>query len=226
MPPPHTPSTRPKIAIIIDDMGYQKAIGNSLLALDLDLTFAFLPQAPYSRSMADEASRRNRDILLHQPLEPQDPQWKLGSGAITIAMNSRQMETTLSANLNDLPLAIGVNNHMGSLFLENKAATRILMRLIKDRDLFFVDSQTSSNALGFPIAKEIGMKAASRDIFLDNDNDEDSVNAQLTKLLQVADRKGSAIGIGHPKQATLTVLRRFAANTRTAQVIGVRHLLH
>jgi polysaccharide deacetylase 2 family uncharacterized protein YibQ len=217
---------RPRIAIVIDDMGYQRKTCNGLIDLDLNLSFAFLPFGPYTRDQAYKAHRSGKDVLLHFPMEPSDPKIDPGPGAVTINMGRREIRKVFAANMAEVPFIVGINNHMGSRFTQNREAVRTFMKLIRSGEMFFLDSRTSQSSVGFTMAREMGIRTAKRNVFLDNVRDRQKIKIQLRKLLDIADRQGSAIAIGHPYPETLHALRDLRLEiTRRAKVVGVKELV-
>lgn len=215
----------PLVSIIIDDMGFKDGTCTDLIALDLNLSFAFLPFGPNTASQLAEARRKNRDILLHLPMQPQDSKWTPGTGALLTSMSGKQIQSTLARDIAAVPHAIGVNNHMGSSFTENRAAMRACLALLKENNLFFLDSLTSPGSVGFAMAKEMGLKTAQRDIFIDNSQNTQQVMKQLDTLISLARQRGSAIAIGHPHQATLDALRQYRTRLQDqVQLVGVSRL--
>lgn len=203
-------TTKPSlIAIVIDDMGYQKALGLQFLAIDSPLSFSFLPYAPFTDLLMREAKRRQRDILLHIPLEPHDSSWNLGPGALLTAMPAEEMDRIFAKDLSRVPFAIGVNNHMGSKFTENTKAMTILLTALKKHNLFFLDSITTTGSVGFELAERMQIPAGRRNVFLDNKTDRELVLQQLNTLVRLSRKHGSAIGIAHPKGGSLAALRQF-----------------
>ncbi len=202
-------SKKPKVAIIIDDMGYRKQSGEQLLALDLPLSFAFLPFAPYSADFAKKAHRLGRDVLLHLPQEAVDPKWNTGPGFLTTRMDARTLKRQLIKNISSVPHVIGINNHMGSRFSINKQSMRHLLLAVKDLNLFYLDSVTVSQSVGYAMAKELHIKTGRRNIFLDNVQEPDKIIRQLDNLVELAKKQGQAIGIGHPYPATVKALLRY-----------------
>jgi len=216
----------PRVAIVIDDMGYRKAIGDGLLHLDLNLTFSFLPDGPNSASQAREAWKLGRDVLLHLPLEPNDPTWDLGSGGLYVSMTKEKLQTTFTKNLAVVPMAIGINNHMGSLFTENETAMRTLLEVIRANNLFFLDSKTSSKSMGYDLARSMGVKTARRHIFLDNEHENKKVTSQLMKLVAMAEEHDWAIGLAHPYPSTLAALKEHADLFETrVRLVGISELV-
>lgn len=228
-PDPKILPGRPLVAIVIDDMGYQQKTGMALLALDLPLSFAFLPFTPFSAALQQEAQNRGRDILLHLPLEPMDPKSNPGPGALTTAMDPQTMRDLFREDLQAVPKAIGINNHMGSRFTANPQAMQTLMTLVQTQtgNLFFLDSMTSSDSVAYDLARKMGVKTERRTVFLDNDQNSEKILAQLDLLVQLAGEHGQAVGIGHPYPATLEALRRYQSRLRTrTEMVGVSRLVH
>lgn len=199
---------KPKVAIIIDDMGYHQKIGNSLLALDMNLTFSFLPRAPFTLEQEEQAWQQGRDILVHMPMEARDSAWDPGPGALYLKFSPQKIRATVSENLEAVPHAIGSNNHMGSRFTENRAAMHEVLSVLKQRGLFFIDSYTTAQSTGLDEAGKMGIPTARRHVFLDNIREQDKICRQLEQLVALAKKNGWAIGIGHPNQATLNALTR------------------
>ncbi len=218
---------RPLVAIVIDDMGYRQNTGKALLALDLPLSFAFLPFTPFSEELQQEAQARGRDILLHLPLEPMDPKANPGPGALSTAMDPEAMKARFHEDLQAVPKAIGVNNHMGSRFTANPQAMRTLLALVRTRGLFFLDSVTAADSVAYDLALAMGIQAERRTVFLDNDQNPDKIMAQLDLLVRLAGEHGQAVGIGHPYPATVEALRRYQSQLRTrTEMVGVSRLVH
>ena len=198
-----------KVAIVIDDLGYNNGRSEELLTIDASLTFSIFPFCPYSKLIARKAHARGRDVLLHLPMEPYNyPEKNPGNGSLFLDMNDEEILRRLDADLSSVPFVKGVNNHMGSKFTENKEKMRVVLRELKERNLFFLDSRTSRNSVGYSMAREIGLKTATRNIFLDNDQDIKSINAQIYKLVRQSIKNGSAIGIGHPYPSTIEALKQ------------------
>lgn len=198
-----------KVAIIIDDLGYNMDIAEKLLQLDVPISFSILPKLRYSKLIAIRANELNYDVLLHLPMEPNNyPSKNPGPEALVSGMNPQEMEEQLLKNLDAIPYLRGINNHMGSKLTEDEEIMHLIMEKIKFRDLFFLDSRTSPRTVAYKVAKEYGVKAAERNIFLDNENDIEIIGQQIIKLGEIAMKNGSAIGIGHPYQNTLLALQQ------------------
>ena len=212
-----TPSTRgrPQVALIMDDLGNGYAPFRAVLEMNVPMTLSVLPRRPQSGKMAQEAVSRGMEVMLHLPMEPWGyPDKHPGLGALMFAMSHQEVEQVLLEDLRDLPEAKGVNNHMGSRFTEDRDRMGQVMDLLAPRGLYFVDSLTSPSSLGFQLARDRGVRAYRRDLFLDAIQDEDRIRAQFGRLMQIARVQGHAIGICHPYPETLRVLPELVADSR------------
>ncbi len=218
---------RPRVAIVIDDMGYSREVGEKMLDLDLDLSFAFLPAGPYTSRLARKARQRGRDILLHLPLEALDPKWNNKTpGILLLSMTDKALERGFAENLAAVPLAIGINNHMGSRFTENRSAMARLLGLIRAKNLFFLDSRTSPKSVGYQLAGEMGLATARNNLFLDNEKQQDKIVGKLARLLRIAEQNGQAVGICHPRPETYKALRSYARQLQEkATLTGIHTLM-
>jgi uncharacterized protein len=214
IPPRRQPP--PKIAIIIDDLGYDASLADGFIQLDLPLTLSILPFAPYTRSIARKARERGREIMLHLPMEPRSyPRVNPGDGVLLVSMESSAILEVLEGDLNEVPFVEGVNNHMGSRFTENREKMMVVLGELKKRGLYFVDSKTSRMSVAFDLAKQLEIRTARRDVFLDNDLSEGALKIQMDRLLALAQHRGHAIGIGHPHRETLWFLSRSQADFKS-----------
>ncbi|MDD5713125.1 MAG: divergent polysaccharide deacetylase family protein [Smithellaceae bacterium] len=207
--PSPTPARQEEIAILIDDIGYDLSAVRKLLAVDAPLSFAVLPYCSHSVAAAREIHEHGRIVLLHLPMEPLDyPGVKPGPGALYTAMNADQITSQVDADLEQVPYAVGINNHMGSRFMEDEDKLVPLFRELKEKNLFFVDSRTTPNSQGRTAAHDTGLRFASRQIFIDNDQNYDATYAILVGLSQR--RSGGRepiLLIGHPHPSTVAAVR-------------------
>jgi polysaccharide deacetylase 2 family uncharacterized protein YibQ len=204
----------PKVAIVIDDCGYDQALAERFAALQVPITFAVIPHLPGSEACAEAAFARGHEVILHQPMQPEGyPETNPGEGALLVGMGRNQVVSTLTENLGAIPHVSGVNNHMGSA----ATADRVLMGhalgqmvVLQERypGLYFLDSKTSARTVAYDVAREKGLPTAMRSVFLDHEESLASVKAKLEELLVVAEEEGEAIGIGHVKGPTLAALRQ------------------
>ncbi len=195
----------PRVALIIDDMGNQLDRGLRAVMLPGAISYAFLPHTPYVSILAELAHSKNKQVMLHQPLESHGGN-KLGPGGLTLHHNRESFRQVLQENIAVIPHIQGVNNHMGSLMTRHPGAMQWLMDVLGDAGLFFIDSRTTEKSVAYGVAQERRIATAGRDIFLDHDRDVETIRQQFKKLLQIAKIRGHAIGIGHPYPETLQVL--------------------
>ncbi len=201
---------RPRIGIIIDDLGYLKSAGERVIALPGPVACAILPHTPYSRQLAVQANAAGKQVLLHLPLQPVEQLMPLGMGSIDIDNTYSQLARILSANLASVPHADGVNTHMGSLLTQHPGHMAWLMQELGRRgDLYFVDSYTTSSSVALRLAREYGVPAARRHVFLDSEVSWDAVADQFARLKNRARLYGEVIAIGHPYELTLDFLERY-----------------
>jgi polysaccharide deacetylase 2 family uncharacterized protein YibQ len=204
------PALSPKIAIIIDDLGYDRDLAKAFINLDFPLTLSVLPFTPYTRSIAQGANKKGREVMLHLPMEPRTyPRTNPGDGVLLVSMEKDMILRVMDRDLTQIPFVAGVNNHMGSRFTEDEEKMLIVLTELKRRGLYFVDSKTSRNSVASNLAEQIQIRAATRDIFLDNDLSASALTIQMDRLLNLARHRGHAIGIGHPHQETLGLLNRY-----------------
>lgn len=216
----------PKAAIIIDDMGNNLQIGRALLALDLNLTYSFLPHSPFCEKLLSAASQTGRTVMLHVPLEPLDPEKDPGAGAIHVGDSRTRMAELFAGHMAAVPYAVGVNNHMGSRFTEDQRAMDGLAKIIGEHHLFFIDSLTSNNSKAMTAVGARGIPAAERDIFIDNQRTVGAVCSRIKELTEIAVRKGTAIGIGHPYPETLQALSRCAPDLQSIELVNAEQLVY
>ena len=199
---------RPKIAIVIDDLGVENKLSQELLRWDLPITFSILPFTPFSKTLAREAHRKGREVILHLPMEPHGyPQVRPGEGVLLEEMDEASFLHQLSKDIEAVPYIKGVSNHMGSRLMEDPEKMRIVFLELKRRGLFFLDSRTTPQTIGVQVAQSVGLKALERSIFIDNSSTEEDIKRQLEQLIQLSLSKGKAIGIGHPHPSTLKFLK-------------------
>lgn len=207
--PPSGLNARPRIALIIDDIGFSRARARTFLQIGVPMTYAVLPRLRYSRELAAEIYGQGYQVMLHQPMEPFNRDADPGPGAVFVRDDPDRIAATVRENLAHLPWAAGVNNHMGSRFTSSSEKMAQVLPVIRDRGLFFVDSLTSGRSKAFRTARKLHMPAACRNVFLDNRLEEDQILGRLNQLLSHARTHGRAVGIGHPHAQTARALDRF-----------------
>ena len=195
------------VAICVDDFGFfNNELVKEFLELDIPLTIAVIPGLKHSQKICLAASEAGKDILCHLPMEAEKEGWDSGEiPLIRVSMKPVEIEKTIVKALDTTPGAMGINNHMGSKATADRALMKTVLRLCRDRGLFFFDSVTTPHSVVREIAKELGANAAANDMLVDGGDGDTREN--MRKLLSIASRRGSAIGIVHVKPQTLDDLR-------------------
>lgn len=221
--PASPPAAEPvvRVAIIFDDAGGSLADLEEIIALGRPATVAVLPGLRYSREVAERARAAGLEVFLHLPLEPDDPGKRMGPGGITVAMSDEEITAAVRAGLAAVPGAVGVNNHMGSKGTADPRVMRAVLAVVKERNLLFVDSVTSPRTVGAVLASELGIRTASRHVFLDNEDDPAAIRAQLRRTIAVARAQGAAVAIGHAQRQTAQVLRQMLGELDRAGIVLV-----
>ncbi len=202
------PDRRPRLALVIDDMGYSKGgIAREMIELEIPLTVSILPGLRYSRDVFTLAREKRRCILLHIPMESERRE-RLDVEPITTGMSDEEIAGLVRRYVESLPGIDGVNNHRGSVATADARVMRAVMGALQGRDLFFLDSLTSPKSVAYNAAVQAGLRAARNEIFIDDATERrDDVADRIRELVKRAQEDGSAIGIGHPHPWTLEALR-------------------
>ncbi|MQX52720.1 divergent polysaccharide deacetylase family protein [Alcanivorax sediminis] len=217
---------QPRIAIIIDDLGYSSRHGQAIVDLPAAVTCAVIPFSPHGQRLARRASQAGKEVIVHMPMAAKQHE-KLDRGGLTADMSEQELLTQVRKSLSQLPEARGLNNHMGSELTEQRQAMGWLMKELKAHQLFFVDSRTSGRSVAQRQAMQVGLANAGRDIFLDNDRSLVRINEQFNKLIKLARQRGHAIAIGHPYPETVHYLQQVLPLLKQAgiRVVPVSELL-
>lgn len=197
----------PRLAIIIDDLGYQRAAGQRAIDLPGVVSFAVLPQTPQSGSLARAAHEQGKDVLLHLPLQAVAHDGAYQPGTITLDMSRGMFRDAFAKAIESVPFAIGVSSHQGSMLTRHPGHMGWLMEELAARGpLVFIDSYTTDKSVALKMAQEAGIRAVRRDVFLDHDPTREAIKSQFERLKRLARERGVAVGIGHPYPATLEFL--------------------
>lgn len=206
-PEQRLPEGEGKLAIIIDDMGTSVAEYRRLSSMKTPITFAVIPGLPQDTQVAEAAHAEGHEVIIHMPMEPQGyPQRRLEKNGLLVSYSDLEIESRVAEYLRAVPHADGANNHMGSRFTEVREKMLPALRVLNGGGLFFVDSRTSPKSVGCSAARELGMRTAGRNVFLDNVQDVAAIRKQLNEAATLAKKKGRAIAIGHPHAATMQAL--------------------
>lgn len=197
------------IVLVIDDFGYRNDnISDGFLNLKIPITCAIIPGHTASKKFAEKAVSYGKEVIIHMPMEsenysPGEDEYKL-----LTSMTSELLENKLIQAFESLPEAIGMNNHQGSKATSDSKTMTVLATVLKDRGKYFIDSRTSSLTIGEKTMTSFGVPTARRNIFLDNNNDLDKIEEQINKLANSAKKNGVAVGLGHARKNTLSVLEK------------------
>jgi len=208
-PAPAAAAPRSKVALVVDDMGNSLEALDELLALGEPVTVSVLPYSPHSRETAEIAHRKGLEVLLHLPLESlnnHDSEAGM-EGLIHSGMSEAEVRKIMADDLDQVPYIKGVNNHMGSKVTADEALMRIILEPLKEKGLFFLDSRTSGKSVAYTVARNMGIPAESRQVFLDADGNNGLIKERLLELFRLAQKEGRAIGICHPFRETLQTLK-------------------
>ncbi|MFW6181571.1 MAG: divergent polysaccharide deacetylase family protein, partial [Spirochaetota bacterium] len=207
LPAPPPPGPRAKIALIIDDVGYSREDIERFTRLGFPLTFSVLPFTGYSGEQAGLLHDLGYELMLHIPMEPESyPLDDPGPHALFVGDTREVVERKLSLMLRQLPQVQGANNHMGSLATADCRLMSWTMAFLLERDLYFVDSKTTSGSCALSEARLRQLPAGSRDVFLDNRDDYQYITRQFEELKAKALARGTAIGIGHAHSRNLPLV--------------------
>lgn len=215
------------LTIVIDDLGESISAAQSLAGLSYPVTFAIWPHSSYAKEVAKVASAASREIIIHQPMEPMSADAKPGPGAVYVEMKPETIRAIIRANIKLVPGAVGLNNHMGSKFTQNRKAVREVAQETKKSGLFVLDSMTHAKSVFYNEAKRQGLVAFRRNVFIDNVKEVQSTLHQIKKAERIALAKGTAIAIGHPYPTTLLALQEWEKQRNTrVQVVSLTELLN
>jgi len=200
-----------EVAVVIDDMGADLSLLQDLLSLQTPLTVAVLPGTPYARETAEIAFKNGLEVIIHLPLEAFNGQASSAGadGLIKTSMGYEEVWSILEKDFEQVPHAKGLNNHMGSKATTDEQLMKIIMDFLKDKNLFFLDSKTSSRSIAYDLALKKKVPAAFRQVFLDADEDHSKIKDRLFELFSYGRKNGQVVGIGHPFPETIKVLKTY-----------------
>ena len=225
---PDNPAASARLAIILDDVGTDRAVADVIFALPYPLTLSVLPNRPHSVDIAEEAHQRGYQVMLHLPMQ------SVGNGKaepqeLRRGMGANDVATLVDEFLRAVPEVTGVNNHQGSESTADAALMKALMPVLRQRRLFYIDSRTTKETVAYEAAREAGVRCASRNVpFLDDVPGTSAVRKQLELALHGAKEKGEAVAIGHPHPTTLAALKEVLpqAKAQGVQLVFASDLVH
>ena len=205
-----------KIAIVIDDLGINRDKTLDVLDIDVPMTLAFLPYAPHLDEYVKKAKEKGQDVIIHVPMEPLGDKADPGPVYLSGDMNDEEFVKAIDVIFGSFEGYVGINNHMGSKATQDKKLMKKLMKILKEKNIYFLDSKTIKNSVAAETASEYGVKNLSRDVFLDHEENIKFVENSFDKVSRIALDKGVAIAIGHPKENTINVLIKWVEKAKTS----------
>lgn len=218
-----------KLAVIVDDCGYDMSSVRTLLNTGLPLNFAVLPYKPYSSDVLEMIKSDGRVAMLHLPMEPVDRSaMSEGSSTICTDMSKDKILELTRKAINSMTGVSGVNNHQGSKATADSATMTTVLQELRNQDLFFVDSRTSSKSVARDKAVAMGVPTARNDIFLDNSSDVQAIRKQIYKAMDIAEKNGSAIAICHARPNTAKAWSMYAEEIKNTgiELVPITDLLY
>jgi len=215
------------IGLIIDDLGNQRDSGLEAVNLPGPLAYSILPHTPYGKMLAERAHEKNKEVMLHLPMESLHDN-PLGKGGLKLEMTRSELQRAVREDIDAIPHVIGINNHMGSLLTQQPKQMSWLMNELKERGgLFFIDSRTTERTVARLVAQEFNIPTHNRDVFLDHEQNPEAIRFQFQRLLSIARKNGGGLGIGHPYPETLRILREelVGAESKGFQLVPVRKIM-
>ena len=196
---------RGRLVFVIDDAGNNLRDLDPFLHFPGPLTIAVLPGLPNSAEAARRVREAGKEVFLHQPMESiagHNP----GPGAVFTGMEEDEIRSIINRNLDEIWPVAGMNNHEGSRVSMDEKIMEIVLSICRDRGIVFLDSRTTANTTAPAAAARLGLHIGERDVFLDNEQDRESIMRYIDTGLKTAERKGSAVMIGHASTPELASL--------------------
>lgn len=213
-----------KVAIIIDDTGRATNLNSLLRDIKLPLNISVLPKQRKTSEISMMGEVEGWDVILHLPMEPKEKKWIDGT-FIKVDMTEEEIRNKIEDFLAEFPYVQGVNNHMGSSATQDRKVMKVILSILKEKGLYFIDSLTISQSVGEEVARELNFaRFLKRDIFLDNNDSKGYIIGQLDKLVEIAKSKEIAVGIGHLRKNTLEVIKDYNWEEKPVELVVLEEL--
>ena len=199
---------KPKVSIILDDGGFRNPDEDPALELTNKINISILPDTRYTKELSKKALEKGFEVMLHMPMQTKQGA-KKGSFPceVLINMSEKEIQQKTKDALEQISGVKGVNNHTGGVFTLTEEPLKSFMKVLKEKDLFFVDSVVIGGSKAYQVASDVGVSSLQRDIFLDHEYTKEKIKENLEKLKKIAVKKGKAVGIGHFRDLTIKVLQ-------------------
>jgi len=199
---------KPKLALVIDDLGYSLNYGRQAFELTGNHTYAIIPNSVYATQLSTIGQKQDKELIMHLPMQSSSHKVHHEANTLNANMSETKLIEITQKFLNKMPHIAGINNHMGSLLTQYEYFMRPVMETIYQHNpnLYFLDSRTSAKSKAYLVARRSGLKASKRNVFLDHSNAPSDIKYQFNAWLKKAKQGRSAIAIAHPTKSTLAVL--------------------
>jgi len=197
-----------RIAIVIDDLGYNRLHLEQIFQTDAALTLSILPHQPFSAMFSEQAREHGYECILHMPMEPLSDKVRLEPKTILTSMTDNEIFNCIDEALESVPNAVGISNHMGSRATADERVMRVVLDKVKLKGLYFMDSLTTAGSVCSRLCAPMGVSCIQRDIFLDGKADADYIRLQFEQLKNLAFKKGQAVGIMHDRDLSIEVMNQ------------------
>ncbi len=213
------------LSLILDDVGYNIPLLKRILALSVPVAVSVLPDSPYAEQAARLAHRAGQVVMLHLPMQPIDPSLSMSNAFLIEGMTKAALHDTFFHDIAQVPFAEGVNNHMGSKLTQLEQPMRQVMQICQQQGLFFVDSRTTANSVAAKVAQRMGLRWATRQVFLDHIMTPESMQQAWDKARRCVRKGHRCIIIAHPRAASVAFLEDHLSKEDAAHMVSIKHLL-
>ncbi len=198
---------KPRVVLIIDDMGLDVKHSRAAMELPGPLTMSFMPYAKNLRAQTAYAISKGHELMVHIPMQPENAKLDAGPKVLKVGQTAEQFTKILDDDLAAFGGYVGINNHMGSKMTQDHEGMALLMAELKKRGLLFVDSKTIASSVAADEAKKAGVPFAVREVFVDDEEAKKPIDGALEHIEKLALSKGLAIAIAHPRAETVEALK-------------------
>ena len=192
--------TKTQLAIVVDDFGMKNnKLFDAFCGLNDNITFAILPDQKYSKQVMNKAAETGHETMIHIPMEPISyPKNNPGANAIYVQLSENEIKRRMRSYIKQFPLCIGANNHMGSFATTDESVMKIVLQVLKDHNLYFIDSRTSQSSIAYDVAKRMLIPTFENQFFLDTPSiTNQTVAKKLKQLKYLAKSKDKILVITH-----------------------------